>query len=64
MTEQEEMTDFDRWCYMARMPDGMPVLTHLIYHVAERSGKRFEIGVELLRLAWEAGRDNAKGKSS
>lgn len=58
-TQTEAQKEFDKWFYTARDPvKDMPYGTHLIYSVCDNDQKRFEIGCELLRAAFEGGRQS------
>ena len=53
--------DFEKWFYNARDPaTNMPYGTHLLYKVCDNDGPKFDEGVRLLEIAFEAGRDAEK----
>jgi hypothetical protein len=54
-------TAFEKWCYTAedstRTINGKPIplITTFLFSVCQEDQKRFELGIDILRMAFEAG---------
>lgn len=54
------MSPFDGWIREARQPDGEPLLSWLLFTVADRDLERFRALVDVVENAFEAGRTQGK----
>lgn len=63
-TEEEEELDpdFAGWCFSSTSEDGQPLMTHLLYKVCDKDGNKFNLALDMLKSAFNAGRA-AAGKS-
>ena len=59
-----ERPEFTKWCFLAqseiKFADGQPVplLTELLHRVCDNDPKKFHNAVDILRKAFEAGRES------